>query len=83
LTDVVLRRATAARARVSVLPCCHDLAAFDARGLSGWLDGPLAIDVVRTVRLNEQGYRTWTQAIPAAITPKNRLLLGEPGATVS
>ena len=32
----------------------------------------------RYVRLEAQGYRVRTQAIPAAITPKNRLLLGEP-----
>jgi methyltransferase family protein len=78
LTDVVLERAAAARARVAVLPCCHDLAACDAGALSGWLDGPLAIDVVRAQRLVTQGYRVWTQTIPAAITPKNRLLIGGP-----
>jgi hypothetical protein len=78
LTDLVLARATAARARVAVLPCCHDLDANDSGALAGWMDGALAIDVMRAVRLEEQGYRVWTQAIPAAITPKNRLLLGEP-----
>jgi hypothetical protein len=76
LTDVVLERAAAARARVAVLPCCQDLAACDAGALSGWLDGPAAVDVVRAMRLEQQGYRIWTQTIPAEITPKNRLLLG-------
>jgi hypothetical protein len=80
LTDDVLDRAAAARARVAVLPCCHDLAACDDGGLAGWVDGPLAIDVVRALRLRQQGYRIWTQAIPADITPKNRLLLGAPVA---
>src|SRR5438105_2128175 len=47
LTDLVLERAVAARARVAVLPCCHDLAVCDEGGLSGWVDGPLAIDLVR------------------------------------
>ena len=47
LTDRVLRRAAAARARVAVLPCCHDLDAGDDGGLSGWVDGPTAIDIVR------------------------------------
>jgi hypothetical protein len=61
-----------------VLPCCHDLAAGDAGGLSGWVDGPVAIDIVRAMRLTQRGYRIWTQAIPADITPKNRLLLGAP-----
>jgi hypothetical protein len=78
LTDLVLDRAAAARARVAVLPCCHDLAAGDAGGLSGWVDGALAIDIVRATQLAQRGYRIWTQAISAEITPKNRLLLGEP-----
>ncbi len=78
LTDVILERAARARARVAVLPCCHDLAVCDAGDLRGWLDGPLAVDVVRAQRLRLQGYTIRTQAIPAAITPKNRLLLGAP-----
>lgn len=78
LTDLVLRRAVHARARVAVLPCCHDPAVCDTGDLAGWLDPALAIDVVRATRLRESGYRVWTQAIPASITPKNRLLLGEP-----
>jgi hypothetical protein len=78
LADLVLDRASAARARVAVLPCCHDLALNDPGSLSGWLDPPLAVDVVRAVRLEQRGYRIRTQTIPAAITPKNRLLLGEP-----
>jgi hypothetical protein len=80
LTDRVLARAAAARARVGVLPCCHDLDSGDDGGLSGWVDGALAIDIVRAMWLGEQGYRVWTQAIPEGITPKNRLLLGEPVA---
>jgi len=81
LTDRVLDRAAAARARVAVLPCCHDLGTCDAAELSGWVDGPVAIDIVRALRLKQQGYRIWTQAIPASITPKNRLLLGAPEDT--
>ena len=80
LTDQVLDRAAAAHARVAVLPCCHDLDSGDDGGLSGWVDGALAIDLVRAMRLEQQGYRIWTQAIPEGITPKNRLLLGEPVA---
>ena len=76
LTDRILDRAAAARARVAVLPCCHDLASCDAGQLSGWVDAPFAIDIVRAMRLEERGYRIWTQTIPAVITPKNRLLLG-------
>jgi hypothetical protein len=78
LTDVILERAGAARARVAVLPCCHDLDSCDDGELSGWLAGPLAIDAVRALRMKALGYRIWTQTIPADITPKNRLLLAAP-----
>ena len=78
LADLVLERASAARARVAVLPCCHDLDVNDAGPLAGWMDGPLAVDAMRAVRLQQCGYRVRTQTIPRAITPKNRLLLGEP-----
>jgi len=75
LTDRVLDRAASAAARVAVLPCCHDLATCDWGSLAGWVDRPLAIDILRALRLERQGYRVWTQTIPEAITPKNRLLL--------
>jgi len=78
LTDLVLERAMAARARVAVLPCCHDLKMGDLGGLQGWLDGALAMDVMRAERLRSAGYRVITQQIPGDITPKNRLLLAEP-----
>ena len=81
LTDVVLERAAHARARVAVLPCCHDGSAGDTGSLSGWLDDALAIDVVRAQRLVMAGYRVWTQVIPQEITPKNRLLIGAPAGT--
>jgi SAM-dependent methyltransferase len=77
-TDRVLERAAAARARVAVLPCCHNLDSGDDGGLSAWVDGAVAIDIVRAMRLTQQGYRIWTQVIPSDITPKNRLLLGAP-----
>lgn len=78
LTDHVLARAVEARARVAVLPCCHDLDVCDAGDLGGWVDRPLAIDIMRATRLRALGYRVRTQTIPARITPKNRLLLAEP-----
>jgi len=81
LTDVVLQLATTARARVAVLPCCHDVRVCDAGALSGWMDHALAIDVVRARRLASQGYHIWTQRIPQDITPKNRLLIGAPADT--
>lgn len=79
LTDRVLELALQARARVAVLPCCHHLENGDCGGLRGGIDGPLAMDVTRATRLQAAGYRVVTQTIPAEITPKNRLLLAEPG----
>ena len=78
LTDRILERAADARARVAVLPCCHNLDTGDDGGLTGWIDGASAIDIVRAVRLSQNGYRIWTQAIRPEITPKNRLLIGAP-----
>jgi hypothetical protein len=86
LTDLVLDRAAAARARVAVLPCCHDRAPRpgsgqalnDAGPLTGWVDAALAIDIRRAQRLEQRGYDVRTQTIPAVITPKNRLLMGAP-----
>ena len=80
LTDVVLDRAAAARARVAVLPCCHDLAVNDGGALAGWVDGALAIDIRRAQMLEARGYRVWTQSIPRAVTLKNRLLMGAPAS---
>jgi hypothetical protein len=80
LTDVVLDKAVSARARVAVLPCCHHLKTGSTGGLSGWVDRAAAIDIMRAMRLSQCGYRIRTQTIPASITPKNRLLLGEPEA---
>jgi hypothetical protein len=80
LTDVVLDKAVSVRARVAVLPCCHHLKTGDTGGLSGWVDGAAAIDIMRAVRLGRCGYRIRAQTVPVEITPKNRLLIGEPEA---
>jgi SAM-dependent methyltransferase len=78
LTDDVIGKALRARAKLVVLPCCQSSGKCDLGGLGGWLDSALAIDVTRASRLRSAGYHVHTQTIPAAITPKNRLLLAEP-----
>jgi SAM-dependent methyltransferase len=78
LTDQILAHAVAARARLALLPCCHDLQGAELGGLQGWLESSLAMDVLRAERLRQAGYRVHTQTIPGDITPKNRLLLAEP-----
>ena len=79
LTDRIIAKAVAARVRVAVLPCCHDLETCDTGGLGPWMAPDLAVDAVRAVRLREAGYDIYAAAIPSAITPKNRLLMGTPG----
>lgn len=81
LTDRVLARAIAARARVAVLPCCHELNDAREARLEGWMEGTLAMDVERAQRLANAGYRVRTMQIPEEITPKNRLLLGVPNTS--
>lgn len=79
LTDLVIERASAAGARMAVLPCCHDAGVNDAGALKGWVDAALAIDIRRVQRLEARGYDVRTQAIPSAITPKNRLIVAARG----
>jgi hypothetical protein len=78
LTDRVLEAAMAVHAPVAVLPCCHDLRTCEPGPLRGWLEGAMAIDAMRAVRLAAHGYHVRAQAIPSNITPKNRLLIGIP-----
>jgi hypothetical protein len=77
LTDLIIDRAVEQRARVAVLPCCHNLKESSTNGLEGWMDKTLAVDTVRAVSLRSKGYKVVTQKIPSDITPKNRLLMGE------
>ncbi len=78
LTDRVMERALSAGARMAVLPCCHDLHLCDTGNLCGWVDGPLAVDLMRVYRLKYNGYKVMTRKIPGDITPKNRLILSHP-----
>ena len=78
LTDAVIDRVLPVRARVALLPCCHDAETCDAGGLRGWVDLETAVDATRAARLRASGYAVHTQLIPRAITAKNRLLLAEP-----
>lgn len=78
LTDRVIDLGVAARARLAVMPCCHNLDTADTGALTGWLDGTLAVDVVRATKLHALGWKVWTQTIPESITPHNRLLIAEP-----
>jgi hypothetical protein len=76
----VLDTALAAHAPVAVLPCCHNLRLGDTAGLEAWMDGALAVDAMRALRLRAAGYRISLLKIPEEITPQNRLLIGVPKA---
>lgn len=78
LTDLVLEKAVENLARVAVLPCCHNSKASPMAGLEAWMDKSLAIDSVRALQLRAAGYEVHLSRIPDSITPKNRLLMGNP-----
>ncbi len=80
LTDQVMEKALSAGARLAILPCCHDLHLCDTGNLCEWVDGPLAVDIMRVYRLKYNGYTVMAQKIPGDITPKNRLILSHPSA---
>ena len=81
LTDKIIDQAVHAKAKVAVLPCCHDLKTCDDGGLSGWMAPDLAVDAVRAQKLSAKGYKIHVATIPDSITPKNRLLMGAPVKT--
>ena len=83
LTDRIITAAAAADARaIALMPCCYSQTAAHAPpALRRALGVPLAADVHRTYRLEELGYTVGWSAIPASITPMNRVILAHrPGA---
>lgn len=76
-TDIALEAAVAVQGNVAVVPCCYARPTRDAPlALREHLGNELATDIHRTYRLEDQGYITDWSSIPAAITPKNRIILG-------
>ena len=79
LTDAVLQTAVTLGAPVAVLPCCYTgMAAAAPSVLRQSLGVALAADVHRTYALERHGYVVDWAAIPAAITPMNRILVAAP-----
>ena len=77
-TDRCLDAAIAARGAVAVMPCCYAQTGAGApRAVHDALGIALATDVHRTYRLEGEGYRVAWSAIPAAISPMHRILIGE------
>ena len=64
----------------AALPCCRPHRLHPApESLKNALGADLAIDVHRTYRLEEAGYRARWQEISSAITPMNRVLSARRG----
>ena len=77
LTDRCLDCAVAVGGAVAVMPCCYpDRACPAPPTLHQHLGVPLAFDVHRTYRLEADGYYVRWSAIPAAITPMHRIIIG-------
>jgi len=81
LTDLVLALAIRGRARVAVMPCCHDARLNDQGSLGSWMDPALAIDATRVSVLRTAGYGVTTHTIAPGITEKSRLILADPTRT--
>ncbi|MFT4625969.1 MAG: hypothetical protein ACI8PZ_004640 [Myxococcota bacterium] len=78
-TDQALDTAFRAGGPVAVMPCCYATARRRAvEGLREALGTRLAVDVDRTYRMEAAGLRVQWTAIPAAITPMNRVMIGVP-----
>jgi hypothetical protein len=76
-TDRVLDVALATGGPVAVMPCCYRSARRRGPvGVADALGTALAIDVHRSYRLDAAGRQVDWTAIPAAITPMNRVLIG-------
>ena len=76
-TDQAIDVALATGGPIAVMPCCYQRApTFGPAVLRRELGRDLAMDVHRTMRLEEAGRRVEWTAIPRAISPKNRILLG-------
>ena len=76
LTDACIDLAIRKRGAVGVLPCCHPERLCPAPpAVQRALGTRLAFDVDRTYRLERAGYRVRWSAIPAEITPMDRVLV--------
>ena len=79
-TDRCIESAIELNTPVAVMPCCHSSIAYGQRPrmFDETIGIPLAIDIDRSYRLRDCGYDVRWKAIPTVVTPKNRIILGEP-----
>ena len=78
-TDRCIDAALVTGGPVALLPCCYAQPPASApKALRLSLGIELANDIDRTYRLQRAGYTVTWSAIPRAITPMNRLMVGRP-----
>ena len=76
-TDRVLEVAMRVEGNVAVMPCCYHRTADRApRSIRKALSADLATDIDRTYRLEAAGFRVDWSAVPSAITPCHRIVVG-------
>ncbi len=77
LTDDALDLAMGIGGAVAVMPCCcHPRSPEAPAVLYGELGVKDGVDVHRTYRLHEAGYRVLWKYIPEVVTPMNRIIVG-------
>jgi hypothetical protein len=74
-TDDCLRLAIQNHAPIAAMPCCYGPPREASRALVDSLGPALAIDIARTYRLEQHGFKVKWSAIPSEITPMNRILI--------
>ncbi len=80
-TDRCIDAALVTGGSVALLPCCYSQPAPSSpKAIHLSLGIELANDIDRTYRLQQAGYKVTWSAIPKAVTPMNRLMVGRPAA---
>jgi hypothetical protein len=80
-TDQAIQAAVDCGGDLAVMPCCYPKDAPGPVAVARALGHEMAWDIHRTYRLEQAGYKVRWSAIPAAITPVNRILMAKPDTT--
>ncbi|MBW2733544.1 MAG: hypothetical protein JRH20_14245 [Deltaproteobacteria bacterium] len=79
-TDACMEIGIQLQGKLAVMPCCYfGMGQQIPQAVVEGIGRELATDVHRSYALERAGYKVHWSAIPAAITPKRRILIGLPG----
>ena len=83
-TDSCLNMAVEHQLPIAVMPCCHAFVKYGGRSLPfhRCVSPDLAIDIDRSYRLRDAGFSVKWNAIPRAVTAKNRIIVAEPSVSL-